>query len=62
MIKVILSSLCFELAAGVLIGVVDYFQLSAVDVEYGSHEDVLKVYACIFASFQENAFIFDVVL
>lgn len=58
----LLSSLRFEFAASVLICEVYNFELSWVDVEDGSDEDVFKFDACVFAAFEEDAFIFDVVL
>jgi hypothetical protein len=60
--KRVLAPLCLELAAGVLVGVVDYFELAGVDVEDGSDEDVLELYACVFATFEEDAFVFEVEL
>ena len=58
----VLSSLGFEFAASVFICVVDYFKLSGVDVEDCSSEDVFELDTGILASFEEDSFVFDVVL
>lgn len=60
--KRVLAALCLEFAAGVFVGIVDYFELAGVDVEDGSDEDVLELDACVFATFEENAFVFEVEL
>lgn len=58
----LLSTLGFEFTSSVLVGVVDNFELPRVDVEDGSYEDVLELYAWVFAAFEKDAFIFDVEL
>jgi hypothetical protein len=60
--KLVLPSLRFKLAASVLISKIDNLQLSRVDIEHGPDKDIFELYACELTAFEEDAFIFDVVL
>jgi hypothetical protein len=54
----LLSSLRLELASGVLIGKINYFKLSGVDVQYSPDKDILEGYSWVLALLEKGPFVF----
>jgi hypothetical protein len=60
--KRILAFLHLELISREIVREIDDFELARVDVEDCAHEDVFELQGVVLATFEEDAFVLDVVL
>lgn len=58
----VLAALHFEVLAGELVGVIHDLELSGVDSDDGSDEQVLQLDAGVFAALEEDLLVFEVEL